>query len=589
MGRTGVMSAIMGAFVLFGLPSVVILAQDSPEPTPEGGVPIEVRVEAIRGTISALASNADAAAWQAADDSFNSILDAIDLHRDSILIMRPGAAPQVFEEIDLLLVELDGALSAEDPVRVRAVHGLIDSKLARLTPIAPSNASASSGAGAVLDWRATLGRIEALALASRWRDMRNESIDLIDDIERRSDLVRSALGETAELDLERARVFALRLRAAALDQSGAEARRANEYFDQAITALLRGLGLVAAEAPPPPNRFLARFRGFEVESSIGQTVVVPIKAEGVPQIGLGAFAIRVLWSPTALRYVEVRPEASTRGLRSEHGPGQVDISLPQAPQGPTDDAVVASLVFEVVGDEVRARDYLPQVVVDGVENAVAEAHTRVKLGDLPKAASEISSAYDNFVGGRDVQGSVHTEFEADGSSEAIERRLLIALELLSRPEPASSDEVVVALALVQSEFGQAVDRHLERHTIDKAIPIIIETIEAFDASGVPMPMRAAVSGQVVLVPEGEIPEGIPTLGAPGSVDDGPVLGLVTPPPLSDLESDFDRSPESETVAVEDAPSGPRALLIAMALAAVIAGLAVTLIALKDQSPSRSQG
>ncbi len=550
---------------------------EGPTPTVDSGVQIATRLDAILSSMYSIVSYADAGAWQEADESFNGLLDALDVHREPLKAAVPDSAPAVFAEIDALLIDLDGALSAEDLIRIRAINGLVESGLSRLAPIVRSSASGSPAADVALEWRETASRIYGLADASLWRDMRNVAIELIEDVDQRSGIVRAALGVERELDLERISVFALRLRAAALDQSDAEAARAATHFDRALDQLMQGLGLIATPTPRPADQSLARFRGFEVEGALGETVVVPIKAEGVPRIGLGAFAIRALWSPSALALVEVRPGEGSHGLRNEASEGRVDLSLPQAPLGPGGDAIVASLVFEVIGDAIEPRDYLPRDVIDSVQAAVSESVSLVKLGDLPKAASEVSRAHDAFVGGRDVPGSAYQLFAAEGGSESIERRFLAALMLLSMPDPAPSDEVVVALALIQSEFSQAIQRHLERISKEGAIPILIDTVEAKDASGLSMKMRDGVAGQISIVDRQRLESDVPTPGVNAAALEGLELGLVTPPPLDELESTFGREVENTRQAGR---SGPQALLIAIGAAAVIAALAAAVMARK---------
>lgn len=585
--RVVIFAALMcAAAVIWSSVPESALAQDEPEATtpPENPVeesveePIGPRIDAIRSAMSALVSNADSGVWQAADESFNALLDALDLHREPLLRARPDVAPEVFAQLDTLLVDLDAALSAEDPIRVRAIDGLVDSWLARLAPIAASGSSANPAAAVVLEWREADERIEALALASRWRDMRNEAIALIEDIERRSGIVASALGEGGgQLDLERVQVFALLLRSASLDQSAEGAARATKHFDRAIQGLLEDLGLVALPTPTVESPSVARFRGFEVSGAVGQTVIVPIKAEGVPRIGLGSFEMRALWSPSALAFVEAQPGEVGRGLRSEASAGRVDLSLDQAPVGPAGDAIVASLVFEVIGDEIDARDYLPRDVIEAIESAVRDSVSLVKLGDLPKAAAEVSRAHDEFAEGRGLPGTSFSRLQVDGSSEAIERRFLSVLRLLSRPEPAPSDEIVVALALLQSEFGQAIARHFERITSADSIPILIEVLEARDASGQALPLRDAVPGQVAIAASALPDADIPTPGLSASELEGMDLGLVTPPPLESLESSFPAVPPV------DGEGGPMPLLIAIAAAALIAALAAAAMARGDRS------
>lgn len=558
-----------------------------PTPTDPGGVPVETRIEAILAASAGLVAAADASAWQSADQAFNGLLDTLDAHRAPLEVARPDTAPAVFEEIEVHLAELDAALTSEDPVRIRAIDALLHASLARLAQIAPPAAAASPAADIVLAWRDAAGTIATLGQAGLWRDMRNAAIDLIDDIDTRSGVVRAAAGDAGALGLERASVFALRLRAAALDQSLEEAERAGRHFDLALVDLMQGLGLAATPTPAAADSGLARFRGYEVEAALGQRVILPIKAEGVPRIGLGAFSLGAKWSPSALTLVEIQPGEGILGLRSEISPGAVELTLPQAPLGLAADTVVASLVLDVVSDSVDARDYLSREVVDTVQGAVEEAVALVRLGDLPKAATAISEAHDAFVGGDEASRSASVLFAGEAEATSIERRFLEALRLLSLPEPAPSDEIVVALALLQSDFGLAIDQHLEHLSRSGAIPVQIEAHSAADASGRAMALRESVPGQVLLVEADPVAENVPTV----EVDHDSLaeldLGLVTPPSVEDLEASFGAAADDE--APEDGPNGstadgsgvrssPRALLLAVGAAALIAALAAAAMA-----------
>jgi len=561
---------------------------------------VEADVEAIAGAFALLGRRVDAGDWQGADSAFNAALDALDEHRGRLEAVAPEVAPRVFGEVEVLLVDLDAALSAEDRPGVLAIASLAEDLVRGILPGSAEVADDSSPAvpasvGALREWRGMLERIELLASAGRWRDMRNQAIELIDLIDATERTVRSS-APAAVADVDRAKVFALRLRAAALDQSIAEAEAVGERFGEAIDRLLTAAGAeqqpgspVTGRASGPPGG--ARFTASRVPAMIGDRAQVMVSAEAIPQIGMGAMHLRVRWSPTALRLLEARSELPSATVERDDDAGQLEIRLPSAPVGPGGDFQVAALEFEVLGAEVGPRDYLPSDEVEAFDNMIESAVAQVRLGDLPKAAAEMSSVYTGYINGLSGADGLLVLLGGPGSAPAmaVERRLLTALELVSRPEPAPSDEIVVALAQLRRDLETAYSLYRSGLRTADGVPIVVDALEALDTTGEPIALAESGRGEVLVargtpaVARPTAPLGSPareSVARPGATPQGEAgdvtppggLGLVTPPPLAELEAGYDGGASLPMEA--GGPRQPGALLVVLALAsAVAAGVA----------------
>lgn len=576
-GRGRVVGMVLAALVAASGFAVPALAQeDAPGPVPAD------RVRAVADALGALADHAELGAWQAADEAFNDTLDAIEAHRGPLEAELGDAARASFAEIAARLPDLDEALAAEDAPVIRAlVDGLVQ-QLVTLSPAAGERTPVPElqAAGAILAWRDALSLIVRLSGEAAWRDMRNAAIDLLDDIARRGPAIARDGGPAVAVELDRLRVFALRLRAAALDQSPEEGARAAALFESGLDRLLAAQGIVPAPTRPAAAIRGARFRAFEVVVPEGGRVQVPIVAEELPEVGLGGFRLRASWDPGALALVDAALEDGGGEVVRDDAAGMVELALAQAPIGPSASTVVATLTFDALASRADPGSYLPVVEVADLRATVREARAEVRLGDVPRAAAALSREYARYVGGADRPGSLHAVLAGRGvAPEPLEAALLRALDVASRP--GETDEIVEALDGVVAALDGAVAASFAAlgGGVSDGVPVALEALAATDTTGAPLALAPTVAGRVLV--GSDLP---PTLPPPTESATDAAAAV----------SEAATAPPPPTVAIAPAPVGgsppplPRALVAALVIATAI-GLVATWAALRREAVESEQG
>ncbi len=454
------------------------------------------RVQAVSDSFQSITDQATAGAWQRADVAYNTAVDLMDLNRPPLVGALGESAALAFDDVEDLLPDLDGALRDEDAARVQAVVGFVKVRLARLAPDLGLPAPPAYVTDAVLRWQRALMEIQALAAEERWRDMRNAAMKLSDDISRYGPRIAPATGDEAEGLVQEARVFAMRLHAAALDQSPADADLAARHFRAAIDGLSVLVGVMPAPVPTPVPETRMRFRVFQVQSERHDSVSIPIVAEGIPQIGLGAFRLRVHWSPAALRLTDVTWDTGPGTFLRDDAAGTAELALPLAPVGPSGESIVARLHFEVLRGEFGVQGYLPGGDIQDLEDSVAQALEHVRVGDVPQAAAILARAYSRFTEGRERPGSLYDLLDREGLASSLAQRLLVAVDLSS--QPAETDITVAALMVFRHSLSSTLSVY--RHGLEQiaTVPVTLEVVEARDTTGAPLPTLDPVPGGVLL-------------------------------------------------------------------------------------------
>jgi hypothetical protein len=542
---------------------------------------VQARVEAVAGAFGAIVESADIAVWQDADVAYNSALDALDLHRPFLEEALGDPARAAFRRIDELVLTLVDALDAEDLARLRVAATLIEQELVTLVPGGPPDEPGAEAAQVIIQWRSARDTILALAEVGGWRDMRNAAMDLTDDIVRRGPVIVEAAGHDSQAEVDLARVFAMRLRAAALDQSLVDGRTAAGVFSDALDALAQRVGLAPTPRPPAGESSRLRFRAYEVRASdSGDVVTMPIVAEDIPQIGLGAMDLAARWSPNALRLIDVTWEVAEGSVARDDTAGSVVLTLPAAPTGPSGNAVIGQLVFEVLDGSVAGEDYLPAVGVESIEAAIRDARKLVRQGDTPRASAVLADAYVAFRRGADTPGGLHALLDAHGLAAPLAASLLAALDAASRP--AETDVILLALAALRRNADAAWAGYLGALSQPGGVPVVLDALSAHDTTGAPLPVAEVLPGQVLLpemstrAPAGKPTPGRPTV-PPQLVETAAVAEPTGPAIAAPADAGGDaRAGEGPSAAASAGPGFPLPLVIALAIAAVLGAAAVLL-------------
>ncbi len=546
----------------------------------------------VGAAFDAVGDRAAAGAWQEADGAYNFALDALDAARPALEAAAGQSAVDAYLRIDGILVDLDVALRAEDPTRVRAAIAGIKSELAPLVPGSGLSPASGDAADTVLAWRDALVAMLALGDSGEWIPMRNATLDLHADILARRDAVAAAAGPEGEAAVERLRIFTMRLFAASLDQSPEDARQAARFYREAIDGLLAALGVQAASpsAPAPEPSGGLRFRAFQVQAPAGQVFSMPLVAEEIPEIGLGGFELVLHWSPTALRLVDVVWETGQGSFSRDDAAGRAELRFPQAPTGPSGRAVLAQLQFDLRSADFDPRDYMPEAEIGQLESALDQARDDIRRAAVPSAASRLTDAYARLLEGRDRSGSLYTLLESMGMAEVLAADLLELIDLASQPSISSETEVPVDLLIqllgnVERELAAGLQRQDEQLSPSGGIPVTLELISVTDTTG--QVIAAQTSPGLVLPPDAGLPgaEALPAEptipaelqdGAPAESLDG--TRVFTGTPASALDG-----PTSDESGAEPAdtdrgePSGgrlPWPMIIALGLALLAGGVAV---------------
>jgi hypothetical protein len=452
-------------------------SQDVEAPAPDVSAPVEAIETAFQAVVTA-ASTGD---WQAADAAFNGALDAMDVHVPAIVDALGEPAVSVFSRLDQLIGPLVAALDGEDLPRVRATVALIRQELNALSPAASGPSPSTAETQAVLRWQDAVRQVVALGEQGAWRDMRNVAMALTDTVNREGADVVAATGPDAQVSVDTARVFAMRLIAAAQNQSPAAARAAADTVNGALEEILVALGALPPQAVSTDEQVRMRFRAHHVTGDPGDVVAVPFGVEAVPRIGLGSFDLELGWSPKALRLVDSSWTTSPGTSFRDDAAGKVRLSLPPAPTGPSGDVDLLQLRFEVLADRPLAEDYLPAGETAAVERAVAEARRLVREGDVPNAATELEQAYLSFVGGEGQAGSLHDRLARYGLADPLAASLLLALDVASRP--AEADVILLALSELDSRASGTWEAYLQSMGGDRGVPISVDVLAVTDTTG----------------------------------------------------------------------------------------------------------
>ncbi|MFN2115201.1 MAG: hypothetical protein ACK2T6_05765 [Anaerolineae bacterium] len=568
---------------------------------PAGGESAADRLRAIADAFGAVDDAAAAGAWQSADAAYNTALDVMDLHRPGLESELGDPAVAAFRLVDEQIVDLVDALDTEDRARLRVAITSIEQAVMAAGSGAPADGASTAAAQDVIRWRTAANAALALGESGQWRDMRNAAIDLIDDVSRWGPDVTDAGG--AQFDVDLARVFAMRLRAAALDQSLTDARVAAEIFSGALDRLEQGTGLAPTPRPPAADGSRLSFRAFEVTADgPGAVVAVPIVAEDIPQIGLGSMELVARWSPSTLRLLDVTWDVAEGSVARDDAVGRATLRLPAAPTGPSGSTAIAQLVFEVLDADVHGEDYLPTADVRQMETARQAAGELVRQGDTPRAAAQLAEPLVTLLRGQGVPGSLYTALDEHGLAAPLAGALLAALDAASRP--AETDVITLAI----SELGRTIDAtwasYLGALAKPGGVPVVLDALSADDTTGRPIPVAGTVPGQVLLPgrptagpASGEAASTAPTVPpqlvetAAGAESAQPALvtrlapaGALGTPGIGAGESGgtsgapdaaHDSAPDADTVP-DAGPGFPLPLVVALALAAVL-GLAAVLL------------
>lgn len=498
----------------------------SQEATPD----VASRVLAIHRALAAVSEAARAGGWQQADYAYNAVLGALDEHRSAIEVVRGAPAAAAFTAIDDFLLELDDALAAEDAVRVEAIIGFCQARLAELEPGLAVEGPPEEATTTVLRWRSAVDGIVQLAAAGAWRDARNAAIDFLADVRRRGGLVARTAGEGGELAVAEVRVFAQRLRYAALEQSLAAIQAAAEIEQGALERLLSGLGVAPGPTTQPTHpEGESRVRLVALPEGDAGRFSAMLLLQGIPHPGLGHCRLRLRWSPSALRLIGVDWALGAGTTWRDDANGMVELELPPAPLGPTGDILLARLGFEVVGPMVDPRYYLPVDEVTELEGALADAQSAIRHGDSPEAGRRLAEAYRAFAQGRGRPASLYSRLAAVQRAEELALHWLATLEAVS--EPAATDVVVASLGTTRQALHQAMSDYLASFAPKNTVPVMVDVVAATDTSGAPLALarpehasiplagiRPAVATGVMITPRSQRAATVarPTVPVPGA-------------------------------------------------------------------------
>jgi hypothetical protein len=450
------------------------------------------RLGALAAAFDQVAIRARAGAWQAADAAYNDAVGLLDTYGPGLAqeLGEPGRA--AISALEGELADLVDGLEAEDATAVSTVVAIIRSRLRPLAPgeIAPGAPMVATTT--LLDWRSDLGAALAAGEAGQWNDMRDAATELSARIDRGGPAVAAALGDAGAILLTRLRVFVLRVRGAALDRELPAARLAGEVASQSLAAML---DLVTGGTPAPTRAVPATLRFRVLAGEATSIAVVGILAEGIPDVGLGSFRLRLAWTSSALALRDVEWDIATGTVDRGGGPGSVILGWPPAPTGPRGSSSIARLTFDVVGPPVTtARDYLPTAELEALESALAAAGELFRTADVPRAAAVVTGGYLDVATGRGRAGSLWEELDSRGLMAPTEMGLLALLEALSRPDPP--DVILERLEAAESLLGATVASYAAPLTLPGAVAVTVEALEAFDTRGAAVPTLPPQAGHV---------------------------------------------------------------------------------------------
>ncbi len=562
--------AAIGAPMVFA----AVLAGPAPalaQPTAPAATDAGAGAARIIAAFDAIGERAAEGAWQRADAAYNEALAAIDGERPALEAALGDPARVALADAERLLPDLEAALTDEDLVRLNIAIAAIQARIGALAPGVTLTAVPASIADTVLAWRDAVAAAVAKGRAGQWIEMRNAMIEVNDDIARQADpVVRAAPGAQGAMD--RARIFGQRLFIAALDQSPADTDTGAALVAEAIDAILVQLGALPAPSPTPSGA-QARFRVFEVRAAAGEIVAVPILGQAIPQIGLGSLDLRVRWSPTALRLVDVAWEAAAGRMVRDDVAGVAALVLPQAPTGPAGNPILATLQFEVRSGTVEARQYLPREEVAELETAISDAQRQVRLGDLPKTAKALAGAYAMLAAGRSRPDSLYARLDRAGLATPLADRVLAVLDLAIAP--AEADRILVGLDELQDAWTATQAGYLTAITAVVDVPVSLDVIGATDTLGGRLALMAPLDGGVVVtsaaVPDGGTSTTAAPATAPPAVAPAAAAGATVPSLV--ITGTVPAGGGGQGRGGSPAPGFPRAVVVMLVAAFAIGGAA----------------
>lgn len=562
--------AAIGAPMVFA----AVLAGPAPalaQPTAPAATDAGAGAARIIAAFDAIGERAAEGAWQRADAAYNEALAAIDGERPALEAALGDPARVALADAERLLPDLEAALTDEDLVRLNIAIAAIQARIGALAPGVTLTAVPASIADTVLAWRDAVAAAVAKGRAGQWIEMRNAMIEVNDDIARQADpVVRAAPGAQGAMD--RARIFGQRLFIAALDQSPADTDTGAALVAEAIDAILVQLGALPAPSPTPSGA-QARFRVFEVRAAAGEIVAVPILGQAIPQIGLGSLDLRVRWSPTALRLVDVAWEAAAGRMVRDDVAGVAALVLPQAPTGPAGNPILATLQFEVRSGTVEARQYLPREEVAELETAISDAQRQVRLGDLPKTAKALAGAYAMLAAGRSRPDSLYARLDRAGLATPLADRVLAVLDLAIAP--AEADRILVGLDELQDAWTATQAGYLTAITAVVDVPVSLDVIGATDTLGGRLALMAPLDGGVVVtsaaVPDGGTSTTAAPATAPPAVETAAAAGATVPSLV--ITGTVPAGGGGQGRGGSPAPGFPRAVVVMLVAAFAIGGAA----------------
>lgn len=463
------------------------------------------RIFACGAALDRVTESAEVAEWQAADAAYNQAVDVMDAARADLEPSLGPAASAPFALAYARLGDLDVALRSEDAVRVRSLVAEIKLALASLG--AGGLGGVTTATAQVAAWQQALQEIAGHRDAGRWIAMRNGALALHDAMQAQGAGLAAATGAEGERSLAVVRVFAMRLFVAALDQDKAAGEVATAHASRALLRLLELLGAVRVTATPSASADLPRLRAYLASPGSDGVVTMPIKAENLPSGGLGSFRLEARWSPAQLQLVDLQWALGRGQTDRDDAAGILRLSLPQAPTGPSDPTVVATLVFALRSREFDPRDYLPQGSSEALRAHLEAARRALRLGDLAAVGRELTGSYLLLApgAGADAGASIGDALAQAGQPDGLSPVVLGMVERVTEPSLRSEAQVVTDVLLEEIDrLEAAVDAALAaygtalRGESGDSLPVLIRVLEMTDTSGAALSPVLGVNGQVLL-------------------------------------------------------------------------------------------
>ena len=463
------------------------------------------RIYACGIALDRVTEAAEAAEWQAADAAYNQLVDVMDAARADLEPALGQPAAEAFGAAYARLNDLDVALRSEDAVRVRSLAAEIMRALATL-----GTGGLGSFAGheaQVAAWQQALQEIGGHLGAGRWIPMRNAALGLYEAVQSQGVGLADATGAEGGRQVAIARVFAMRLFVAALDQDKAAGEQARAHAGRALTRLLELMGAVRVTATPAASDGQPRMRAYLSSPGPDGSVTMPIKAEQLPPGGLGSFHLEARWSPEQLQLVDVQWSMGRGETDRDDAAGVLTLRMPQAPTGPSEPTVVATLLFNLRGTQFDPRDYLPAGSPAALKANLDAARRALRLGDLAAVGRELSAAYQLLAPGIDASAApaIGDALAQAGLPDDLSPLLLVMVERVTEPslrsEAAVTTDVLLedldrfedSLEATMVSFGRQL-----RGAEGTGIPVLIRVLSLTDTSGAEVAPVLGVSGQVLL-------------------------------------------------------------------------------------------